>query len=137
MIYLSRKEIILLDKILISSSGGYYIDFNSNLLNPNSLDWLIKAVKEKYFGTKKYKNVFEVASAYCFFIINDHIFNDGNKRTGTEAALFFLEKNGYLLKEKISHKEIEHLALSIQNKHFNIEKLSTWFRKSTLKKSLK
>jgi len=134
MIYLSRKEIILLDKILISSSGGHYIDFNSNLLNPNSLDWLVKAVKEEYFGTKKYRNVFEVASAYCFFIINDHIFNDGNKRTGTEAALFFLEKNGYLLKEKISHKEIEHLALSVENKKLDLKKLSNWFKKNTSKR---
>jgi len=36
-----------------------------------------------------------MASAYLFHIVNNHSFIDGNKRTGTVAALVFLELNGH------------------------------------------
>lgn len=36
---------------------------------------------------------FEMAAAYLFHIVNNHPFVDGNKRTGTVAALVFLDWN--------------------------------------------
>jgi len=36
---------------------------------------------------------FEMAAAYLFHIVNNHLFVDGNKRTGTVAALVFLDWN--------------------------------------------
>lgn len=131
MIYLSKIELLLLNKILIRSTGGFYIKAQSNLKNPNSLEWLIKAVKEKHFDVKRYRSVNQIAAAYCFYIINDHIFNDGNKRTGTLAALIFLKKNGYSLKNNITEKDIEKLAVNVQKKDWNIQKLTQWFEKGT------
>jgi len=134
MTYLKREDITSLNRMLIDSSGGYYNSLNSNLLKPNSFNWLIQYVKEKHFGIKRLKSVFEVASAYCFFIINDHIFNDGNKRTGTATALFFLEKNGYLLKDKVMDSDLEKLALSVGSKKSDLKYISQWFKKRTVKK---
>ncbi len=39
--------------------------------------------------------VYELAAAYCFGIIRNHPFVDGNKRTGLLAAHAFLALNGY------------------------------------------
>lgn len=134
MIYLKREDITSLNKMLIDSSGGHYNPLNSNLLRPTSLEWLIQCVKEEYFGIKRFKTVFELASAYCFFIINDHIFNDGNKRTGTATALFFLEKNGYFLKKEVMDNDLEKLALSVEDKKADLDFISQWFKKRTIKK---
>lgn len=39
-------------------------------------------------------DLFEMAAAYLFHIIQNHPFVDGNKRTGAVAALIFLVLNG-------------------------------------------
>jgi death-on-curing protein len=41
-----------------------------------------------------HEDLFEMAAAYLFHITQNHPFVDGNKRTGTVAALVFLEMNG-------------------------------------------
>jgi len=45
-------------------------------------------------GTFAHGDLFEMAAAYLFHIARDHPFLDGNKRTGTAAALAFLDLNG-------------------------------------------
>jgi len=41
-------------------------------------------------------SIFEFAAAYCVGITKNHPFVDGNKRAGYQAAVVFLELNGYL-----------------------------------------
>ena len=45
---------------------------------------------EEYF----HADIVEMAAAYLFHIVRNHPFTDGNKRTGTVAALVFLMLNG-------------------------------------------
>ena len=40
-----------------------------------------------------HEDIFEMAAAYLFFIVQDHPFVDGNKRTGAVAAMVFLALN--------------------------------------------
>lgn len=40
-----------------------------------------------------HENIFEMAAAYLYYIVRDHPFVDGNKRTGAVAALVFLVMN--------------------------------------------
>ncbi len=42
-------------------------------------------------------DVFEMAAAYLFHLVQNHPFVDGNKRTGAMAAYVFLALNGYEL----------------------------------------
>ncbi|MEP6600378.1 MAG: type II toxin-antitoxin system death-on-curing family toxin [Nitrospirota bacterium] len=43
-------------------------------------------------------DLFEMAAACLFHIVNDHPFVDGNKRVGIASALVFLELNGVGMK---------------------------------------
>jgi death-on-curing protein len=53
------------------------------------------AQPEASFGGQfLHADVFEMAAAYLFHIVQNHPFVDGNKRVGLEAALLFLEING-------------------------------------------
>jgi len=45
-------------------------------------------------GEYLHKNLFEMAAAYLFHIVQNHPFIDGNKRTGAAAAIIFLDMNG-------------------------------------------
>lgn len=52
------------------------------------------AVPASGFGGRYlHGDVFEMAAAYLFHIVQDHPFLDGNKRTGAVAALVFLMMN--------------------------------------------
>jgi death on curing protein len=53
------------------------------------------AQPEATFGGQfLHADLFEMAAAYLFHIVQNHPFVDGNKRVGLEAALLFLEING-------------------------------------------
>jgi death-on-curing protein len=41
-------------------------------------------------------SLFDLAAAYCVGIAKNHLFIDGNKRAAYQAAVVFLELNGYL-----------------------------------------
>lgn len=45
-------------------------------------------------GQHLHKDIFEMAAAYLFHIVQNHPFFDGNKRAGAVAALVFLDVNG-------------------------------------------
>jgi death-on-curing protein len=40
-----------------------------------------------------HEDIFEMAAAYLYYIVRDHPFVDGNKRTGAVAAMVFLAMN--------------------------------------------
>jgi prophage maintenance system killer protein len=51
------------------------------------IDALVTSITGSYFGVEPYPTNGEKALAYLYFLINDHPFTDGNKRT---AVLVFL-----------------------------------------------
>jgi death-on-curing protein len=59
---------------------------------------------EEYF----HADILEMAAAYLFHIVRNHPFTDGNKRTGTVAALVFLMLNG--IEVRAEEDEFEQLV---------------------------
>ena len=52
----------------------------------------VQAVKNSY-----YEDAHELAASYAVYIVQGHVFLDGNKRTGQAAMETFLEENGLRL----------------------------------------
>lgn len=52
-----------------------------------------------------------MASAYCFHLIENHPFYDGNKRVGIVAAIIFLDFNG--LEVGVDEWVLERFTFSI------------------------
>jgi death on curing protein len=53
------------------------------------------AMPQASFGGEfLHRDLFEMAAAYLFHIVQNHPFLDGNKRTGAAAAIIFLAMNG-------------------------------------------
>lgn len=107
MEYLEREDIILINRLTIDQHGGNFVP-PKNLLNNNGLDYVIEAVKGEVFGQEIYSKIFDKAAVYMFSIISNHVFQDGNKRTGLESGLLFMKLNGYKLKDNLTKIDIEN-----------------------------
>lgn len=54
----------------------------------------VEAPRATFGGRFLHADLFDMAGAYLFHIVQNHPFIDGNKRTGAVAALVFLDLNG-------------------------------------------
>ena len=94
MNYLIKKDILTINLLTIEDVGGNFVP-PYNFLHEENLDYLLEAVQAEMFGEPLYPEIYQKAGVYMFNIIVNHIFQDGNKRTGLEAALLFLQLNDY------------------------------------------
>ena len=58
-----------------------------------------------------HKDIFEMAGAYLFHIVQNHPFVDGNKRTGAAVAGLFLTTNG--VKFEADEESFERMVLAV------------------------
>ena len=75
---------------------------------------LISAVetpRATFGGQNLHEDLFEIAAAYMFHLVQNHPFVDGNKRTGAAAALVFLDLNGIEL--EIDDEAVFDLVLGV------------------------
>lgn len=84
------------------------------------------------FGHDPYPSLIEKAAYLLSFIIERHPFVDGNKRSATAIAAYFLEKNGYIL--DLHGKEGYRLALDIGNGKITSQQLVDWICGHTMRK---
>ncbi|MEI8365653.1 MAG: type II toxin-antitoxin system death-on-curing family toxin [Parachlamydiaceae bacterium] len=75
---------------------------------------LISAVempRASMFGEYLHKTIYDKAAAYLFHLVQNHPFNDGNKRTGALTTILFLEENG--VKIAFSEKDYEEFVVNV------------------------
>ena len=109
---LLKEEITFLNKNNVSRFGGNFVPLN-NFLHENYLDYLVEIVDAELFGEKMYSEIYQKASIYLYNIFANHIFTDGNKRTGLDACLLFFDFNGYQLKNSVTNPLLTNFILSV------------------------
>jgi len=67
-----------------------------------------------------------LAAAYCFGLVRDHPFNDGNKRAGFLALGLFLSLNGYEL--QVDHAEAAETVMRLAAGQLSEKTLAGWIR---------
>ena len=101
----------------------------SNFLHEENLDYLVDAVNAEMFGQPLYSTVTDKAALYCYNIICNHIFSDGNKRTGLGASLVFLNMNGFDLNQEVTNEILTDFIIKIASGESNLEDCREWFSK--------
>lgn len=99
--YLSKKRVILINQKTVEIHGGNFMP-PSNFLHESNLDYLLEVVQTEMFEQPLYPNISDKASVYCYNIICNHIFTDGNKRTGLESGIAFLKLNQMRLRKDLN-----------------------------------
>lgn len=69
----------------------------------------VQAVKNSY-----YERVEELAAAYAVYLVQGHVFLDGNKRAGAAAMLTFLEANAVAV--RIPPEELAAMMIDLQTR---------------------
>jgi death on curing protein len=133
MVFLVKKHIITINRLTISHHGGNFVEPN-NILNESPLDYLLEIVHAEMFGQALYPTVFDKAGVYLFNIIANHVFSDGNKRTGLEAGLLFLKINGYQLSDSISNEMLTSFILSVASGEHTLETVQAWLKENSVKR---
>lgn len=84
-------------------------------------------------GQYLHADLFEMAAAYLFHIVQNHPFVDGNKRVGAMAAFTFLKLNGFSLiaKEAAFEKMVRGVA---EGKGTKVE-IAEFLRKNSRRRS--
>lgn len=124
MEYLFKEDVTRINYLTINDVGGNLVP-PLNFLHEENLDYLIEAVQAEMFGAPLYPSIHHKAGLYFFSIICNHIFQDGNKRTGLEAALLFLQLNGYDL--VVDDELLTNFTLSVASGEQSLEQVQTWF----------
>jgi death-on-curing family protein len=79
--------------------------------NQGSLDSIFKNVFQNVFGQELYPSIEEKAAHILYFLVKNHPFNDGNKRSGAYAFIWLLKSFNY--KHRITPETLATLTILI------------------------
>ena len=92
--YLSAGEVWAIHLEVAEQAKLFGRGFEPTCRDEGLLDSVVNQPRQTYGGVELYRGLFEKAAVLARGIICDHVFVDGNKRTGLAAAAVFLEQNG-------------------------------------------
>lgn len=81
--------------------------------NRGALEGILGNVFQSAFGQDVYESLEEKAANLLYFIVKNHPFNDGNKRSGAFAFIWFLQKAKFEFQSKISPQTLASLTILI------------------------
>ena len=105
-IFLTLDEVIEIHRDMIERYGG-----SAGTRDMALLQSAVAMPQAGFGGQFLHADLFEMAAAYLFHIVQNHPFVDGNKRVGAMAAFTFLKLNGLTLAPR--ETDFEHIVLSV------------------------
>ncbi len=92
---------------------GEATDLFANERQANSIEGIVGNVFQSFGGKNVYENIEEKAAHLLYFIVKNHPFSDGNKRSGAFAFVWFLKKAKILDTNKITPEALTALTLLV------------------------
>ena len=106
--FLTAGQIVALHTELLARWGGEEGGGHRGA-SFEGVDAAAQAVKNSYYDTPE-----ELAAAYAVYIVQGHVFLDGNKRTGAASMLVFLQVNR--IKMRVPSLEIAAKMIELQRR---------------------
>ena len=78
-----------------------------------SVQGILGTIYQTIFGQDAYETIEEKAAHLLYFIVKNHPFNDGNKRSGAFTFIWYLRKAGISFESKINPAALTALTLLI------------------------
>lgn len=104
--FLTVEQVIEIHDAFLKDHGGL-----PGIRDKGLLISAVEMPRTSMFGEYLHKTIYDKASAYLFHIVQNHPFNDGNKRTGALTTILFLEGNG--IKIVFSDRDYEELVVNV------------------------
>jgi death-on-curing protein len=103
--FLTLGEVLEIHRDQIERYGG-----EAGIRDMGLLQSAVAMAAAEFGGQYLHSDLYEMAAAYLFHIVQNHAFVDGNKRVGLVAAIVFLELNGIELMG--DEEELEALVMA-------------------------
>ncbi len=84
-----------------------------------SLGGIVGNIMQSFDGKDLYLTVEEKAAHLLYFVVKDHPFNDGNKRSGAFAFVWYLQKAGRLHTNRLTPEALTALTLLVAESNPN------------------
>jgi len=124
ILFLSLDEILEIHQNQIGLYGGEPAIRDIALLE--------SAIAMPYAGFGEHymhEDIFEMAAAYLFHIVQNHPFIDGNKRTGAASAYIFLAMNNILF--DAGEDEFASMVLDVANGRMDKSGIAQYLRENS------
>jgi len=128
--FLSLDEILEIHQNQIQLYGG-----SLGIRDQGLLEAALSQPESSFDGHYLHEDLFSMAAAYLFHIVQNHPFIDGNKRVGAAAAVVFLMINGVELDEKVDKiikdagkTEFEKLVLATASGSIGKSQIAYFFK---------
>ncbi len=119
--FLELDEILEIHSYQVERFGGSHGIRDMGLLE-SAVAMPAAGFGDEYF----HKDIYEMAAAYLFHIVQNHPFVDGNKRTGAAVAGFFLTTNG--VKFEADQQSFEKIVLAVAKGKMNKPEITAFLR---------
>jgi len=106
---LTSKDICRIYNLLYKEG---LVSFPKNSSSEDRIDSLVSNINGSNFGEKNYKSNAEKIVAYLYFLIKNHPFVDGNKRTAVLTFLVLSKMNG--LDKNLEDYDLDALAIFLE-----------------------
>jgi len=111
------KDLAELRKTLMKK--GEATDLFGNEKNAGSVSGIIGNVMQSFGGNELYPTVEEKAAHLLYFMIKNHPFTDGNKRSGAFAFVWFLRQAGVLNIKKLTPSALTAITVLVAESNPN------------------
>ena len=81
--------------------------------NTKSLEWIFWNIFQSFDWNDVYSSLEEKAAHFLYFVVKNHPFTDGNKRTGAFCFIWFMKKVGFQFREKITPEALTAITLLV------------------------
>jgi len=121
-VFLGLDEVIEIHRDQIDHYGG-----RAGIRDMALLQSAVTMPQASFSGEYLHTDIFEMAAAYLFHIVQNHPFVDGNKRVGAVAALVFLVLNG--VKERVPNRALVETVLAVAQGKIGKSAAAEFFRR--------
>lgn len=119
--FLTVEDVLELHVGQISNYGG-----SEGLRSSDLLQSAIAQPEATFCGHYLHADIFQMAAAYLFHLVQNHPFVDGNKRIGLETALVFLELNHQAI--EVNDEQLVELVLGVAEGQIDKTQIAEFFR---------
>ncbi|HAZ13807.1 MAG: death-on-curing protein [Bdellovibrionales bacterium GWA2_49_15] len=122
--FLTIEEVLEIHRNQIELYGGSH-----GVKDQGMLESALAQPTASFGGDFLHRDIIEMASAYCYHLIENHAFNDGNKRVGIVASLVFLEINDFEM--NVPEEILEKFVIDIASGSLSKNDVTNFIRKNS------
>lgn len=123
--FIDLSHALHLHQSLIENYGG-----DIGVRDMGLLESALAMPQASYDGKMLHNNLFEMAAAYLYHIVQNHPFVDGNKRVGAASAIIFLSMNDIEIEN--DEDGLIEITMAVARSETGKSEIAAFFKKQQL-----